>query len=111
MLAVGEKNEVLPFRIKKGPDYLTSGGAIGSSNDALNISVQAVSLDSYLPDEIRPRVSLIKLDVEGHEPMCLKGMPALLDRASPDVFFDAPISPAANRSRRSCSRSATGFSR
>jgi FkbM family methyltransferase len=88
MLAVGERNEVLPFRIKTGPDYLTTGGGIGSSQDALNINVQAVSLDGYLPAEIHPRVSLMKLDVEGYEATCLRGMTALLDRAAPDIFFE-----------------------
>lgn len=88
MLGVGERTELLPFSIKTGLDYLTTGGSIGTLPGSFTTNIQVVSLDSFLPAELRNRVSLIKIDVEGHEAMCLRGMRVLVKQASPDIFFE-----------------------
>jgi FkbM family methyltransferase len=46
--------------------------------------IRSRTADSVWEEEGRPRVDLVKLDIEGHELHALKGMGAILD-ASPDV--------------------------
>jgi FkbM family methyltransferase len=52
-------------------------------------SVQAVSLDSFLP---QIRLDLVKIDIEGHEPFAIKGMVDLLIQNKPVILTE--FSPA-----------------
>ena len=52
------------------------------------IAVEAVTLDAALADLGRPRVDVIKLDVEGAEPLVLAGMPETLAEYRPVLFFE-----------------------
>lgn len=53
-------------------------------------TVTAVRLDDFLANT---RVDLVKLDIEGHEPLALRGMMALLRQNQPIIFTEfAPIS-------------------
>jgi len=45
------------------------------------LQVPAVSLDDFLEKEGRPRIDLVKIDVEGAEPLVLRGMSRLLERS------------------------------
>jgi FkbM family methyltransferase len=88
MLGVGAREEILPFTIRTGLDYLTTGGTIGSGNGGFTTSIRVVSLDEFLSRGLRPTVGLVKIDVEGFEAHCLAGMHALLEEARPTVFFE-----------------------
>src|SRR5262245_7455523 len=60
MLAVGARNEVLPFTVRTGPDYLTAGGTIGAAEGGTTTSTRVVALDAFLPPALRRDVRLIK---------------------------------------------------
>ena len=51
------------------------------------ISVESVTLDAALLDLGRPRVDVIKLDVEGAEPLALAGVSETLAQYRPSIFF------------------------
>lgn len=59
--------------------------------------VPAVSLDQFLADEGWPRVALVKMDVEGAEPLALEGMQETI-RRSPGLKLVAECAPEALRS-------------
>ena len=52
------------------------------------VSVEAVTLDTALAELGRPRVDVIKLDVEGAEPLALVGMADTLARHRPVLFLE-----------------------
>ena len=88
MIGVGEKNEILPFSVFPNINYLTSGGSVGTRENSLVTNIQVVSLDQLLPDKVAADVRLIKIDVEGHEGACLRGMVNLIERYRPVIFFE-----------------------
>jgi FkbM family methyltransferase len=59
--------------------------------------VSAVSLDQFLADEGWPRVDLVKMDVEGAEPVVLEGMQETI-RRFPALKLVAELAPEALRS-------------
>lgn len=91
MMAVGEKNEQLPFSIGSSLKYLPTGGSIGvlaPGQKGHTTQVQVVSIDSFLAKEHWPKVGLVKIDTEGYEPACIAGMKGVLAAARPMVFFE-----------------------
>jgi FkbM family methyltransferase len=88
MLGVGEKNEILPFSTPFNTSYLTSGGSIGAKDNTLITDIQVVGLDEFIPQSIRSEVRLIKIDVEGHEDACLRGMHRLIFESQPIIFLE-----------------------
>ena len=67
MLGVGKVEENAAFSIPFGFDYLSTGGALGSKDDQLTYSASIVSLDSFLRQDQRSMVDLVKIDTECHE--------------------------------------------
>ncbi|MGB2926375.1 MAG: FkbM family methyltransferase [Limnothrix sp.] len=47
--------------------------------------IQAVSLDSFLPNL---DIDIVKIDIEGHEPFAIQGMMGLLTRNKPIIFLE-----------------------
>lgn len=88
MMAVGERNEILPFSISTSLDYLTAGGSIGTREGGFTTHVQAVALDSFFDSPEKDRVQLIKIDVEGYEGPCLRGMREIIYKNHPVIFFE-----------------------
>ena len=88
MLAVGNRDEILPFTIKTGLDYLTTGGSLGRQENGFVFNVQTVALDNFFPDEAKARIKLVKIYAEGLEAECLSGMRSILEKAKPDLFFE-----------------------
>lgn len=88
MLAVGSKNEKLPFSVDPNTDYLTSGGKLGKFTKKKIMPVQTIKIDDFLDNEAQTHVKVIKIDVEGHEFQCLKGMEMTLSKSKPIVFFE-----------------------
>jgi FkbM family methyltransferase len=50
--------------------------------------VMLCSLDYVMPEELVPRVGLVKLDVEGAEELVLRGARSILARSHPTVIFE-----------------------
>lgn len=87
MLAIGEKSEILPFSISTSIDYLSSGGSIGVREGGSTQYVQAVAIDEFFDSKKFP-IQLLKIDVEGYEGNCLRGMKKMLQLDHPIVFFE-----------------------
>lgn len=62
-----------------------------------SLQVPAVSLDQFLADRGWPRVDLVKMDVEGAEPLVLRGMAETVHR-SPELKVIVELAPEALRS-------------
>lgn len=88
MLAVGSRNETLPFSINTEVDFLTTGGSLGERQNASVYYVQTVALDDFVPDEAKANVKLVKLCIIGNEADCLAGMKSILEKARPVIFFE-----------------------
>ncbi len=88
MLAIGAKDEHLPFSVDASADVLSTGGSLGARKNATTTTVKVVSLDGFIPDALKPKVGLVKIDVEGAEAACLAGMRTILSRARPIIFFE-----------------------
>lgn len=88
MLAVGSRDEILPFTIKTNLDYLTTGGSLGKQDNGFVFNVQTVALDDFVPDEAKADIKLVKLVPIDNEADCLAGMKSILGKAKPVVFFE-----------------------
>ena len=88
MLAIGSEKGNLPFSVDPNADYLTSGGKLGSFTKKKIFSVQTITIDEFLDKEAQTHVKVIKIDVEGHELQCLKGMEITLSKSKPIIFFE-----------------------
>ena len=75
-----------PVMDKSGPCRFTNGGPWGnlfdiytytSSNDI--VETNGISLDDWYIESGRPKISAIKMDIEGSEVLALKGMKQLLE--------------------------------
>jgi FkbM family methyltransferase len=88
MLGVGEKNEIQPFSISTSLSYLSTGGSVGKRSNSIVQDVKIVSLDQYLPENIKDQIKLLKIDVEGHEAPCLRGMINLIEKCRPVIFLE-----------------------
>ncbi len=87
MLAVGEKNEVAPFTVSSDISYLSAGGSIGARNNSHITQIQVIKLDDFFPQNMHEKIDLIKIDVEGFEGSCLRGMSKILKSSLPTIFF------------------------
>ncbi len=88
MLGVGEKSAVMPFSVSSDVSYLSSGGSVGVRENALTTNIQVVALDDFIPGAMASRIKLIKIDVEGFEAACLRGMTNLVRKSRPIIFFE-----------------------
>jgi FkbM family methyltransferase len=88
MVGVGEKSAVMPFSVSSDVSYLSSGGSVGVRENAFTTHIQVVALDDFIPDLIASRINLIKIDVEGFEAACLRGMANLVKKSRPIIFFE-----------------------
>ncbi len=88
MLGVGERNQVMPFSVSTDISYLSTGGSIGERTNSYITSIHVVKLDDFFSIEPHEKNILIKIDVEGFEGQCLRGMPNLIKRNSPTIFFE-----------------------
>jgi FkbM family methyltransferase len=87
MLAIGENSEVLPFSISTSIDYLSSGGSVGVREGGSTQYVQAVAIDEFFDSKKFP-IQMMKIDVEGYEGNCLRGMKRMLQSDHPIIFFE-----------------------
>ena len=88
MLGVGEENETQPFSISTNLSYLSTGGSIGKRSNSIVQDIKVVSLDEFLPGKINSELKLLKIDVEGHEAPCLRGMINLIEKYLPVIFLE-----------------------
>ncbi len=87
MMCVGDENKSVPFSVSTDINYLSTGGSVGTRDIATTYSSQQVTLDGFIPDAISQNISLVKIDVEGYEANCLRGMKKILNN-KPTIFFE-----------------------
>ncbi len=88
MLALSDVSGLSDFSVSTGLDYLSTGGALGVRNEGHNYPVRTVSLDLFSAEKNLERISLLKIDVEGHELSVLKGSREILHKYRPLIFFE-----------------------
>jgi FkbM family methyltransferase len=81
--AVSDRSEILRF-VTVG----SNGGVVNthSVSQVYSLLVQSVVLDQVLSGE--PRIDLVKMDIEAHEPAALRGMEGLLRRHRPKLITE-----------------------
>lgn len=99
-IAIADKNSLIDFyKVNKS----TGCHSIIKTNNAVKTSVQATTLDNFLAEKNINRVDLIKIDIEGAEPLAFKGMEKLFNKNqnlsiimefSPNSFKSSPQDPA-----------------
>ena len=93
---------VLPFAASDRPGLIPAICALDSSNGIVGVRSAGDSEEIMVPtqrlDDILatiPRLDVVKIDIEGHEPVAWRGMTALLKKHQPAVFSE--FSPVAMR--------------
>ena len=86
--AVGEKDETLTF-------YSSPGNSEWGSFHQTHVEIQfqetpvtCRSLDSLRQDGTIPKVGLIKIDVEGHEPNVIRGATEVISKDHPNLTYE-----------------------
>ena len=87
MNAVGNSNQIVKLKIKTNIHYLSSGGSI-LSDKGYEFPVQQISIDSFIKNEDKSKVAMIKIDVEGYEPNVIEGMSETISASYPIIFFE-----------------------
>jgi FkbM family methyltransferase len=75
--AATDRSSVLQLNYVRSNAYVM---AVSDASDAHRY-VQGVRLDDVLEQE--PRIDVVKIDIEGHEPLALKGMEGLIQKHHP----------------------------
>lgn len=93
---------VMPFAASDRSGLISAICGRDSSNGIVGVHAQAGSYEINVPthrlDDVLatlPRLDVVKIDIEGHEPLAWDGMTGLLQRHRPDVFSE--FSPIAMR--------------
>jgi FkbM family methyltransferase len=61
---------------------------IGLARNAFSLQVLSMRLDSWFVDAHEPHVTFVKIDTEGHELACIRGMSLLLTRCLPALCIE-----------------------
>lgn len=99
----GLDNRILPFpfaivdSVKPVDFWLGPSGAMGKAEGSAgrrdvvytkNISVEGISLDSFVYDNNNPAPQVVKMDIEGGEVLALPGMQRILEIAHPIMLLE-----------------------
>lgn len=93
--AVSDKEGVASFAVQTLFGYHSSSGRIVTPSDPGNFKVQTVQIDTLYRQKSFV-ASLVKIDVEGHEPNVLRSMTNVLTDCAPDILIEAVDSNAAD---------------
>lgn len=86
-VAVSDTDGTVPFSVDTPSWYLSTGGRVGRRGDAATGQVAAVRLDGTAIQR-QGRVSLVKIDTEGHELQVLRSMTDMIERSRPDMLIE-----------------------
>jgi FkbM family methyltransferase len=103
--AISNRSGLLTLYVSnQGNDRHTLIGSSTAESQGTPCEVEAISLDEFSASIGWPRVDVIKMDIEGAEPMAIEGMPALLSRSehlrlvmefAPDLLRASGVNPKA----------------
>ena len=94
MLAAGDTAKQSVLKLNTNLHYLSSGGSL-LGNGSLEIATNVVPMDSFIQDIDKPRVALVKIDVEGYEANVMDGMKNIIRSSEPIIFFECNEEPVA----------------
>lgn len=89
--AVSNQPGAIRIRIAENDNLGMSGMAESINNDGQDEEVEGITLDQFAKDNQLDCVDLIKVDVEGAEPLVLQGGRELLSRCSPVIMMEVCI--------------------
>jgi FkbM family methyltransferase len=90
-IALSDRKGVMPFYLNRS-DMSSSLERNFDTNQAGVVSVEVASLDGYLANRGGgPDRFLMKVDVEGHEPVFFEGAEQTLRRYRPDIIAEAAV--------------------
>jgi FkbM family methyltransferase len=78
-MAVSDRMTELPFQT------IGTNGSVDLNIATPHLFVPSIDLDSFLPEE---SVDLIKMDIEAHEPMALRGMQRIIENNRPIIICE-----------------------
>lgn len=87
-VALSDTDGTAEILLYRGADFLGTGSAIDRKPDLApkgRKTIQTAALDTYMP---HARPSVVKIDVEGHELACLKGMAGAIRRGRPRILIE-----------------------
>lgn len=87
-VALSDSDGTAEILLYRGADFLGTGSAIDRKSDLEPKGRKAIvtaALDTYMP---HARPSVVKIDVEGHELACLKGMAGAIRRGRPRILIE-----------------------
>jgi FkbM family methyltransferase len=86
--AVSDKSGTVMLHDAPGANNYTASLEAGHGANTTSYAVEAIALDDYLEAKGWPKVSLIKLDVETHEPAAMRGMIETIRRSRPAILLE-----------------------
>ena len=84
---VGDQNSTETLKITGNPHYHSSGGSI-LNEKGIPFQINLIKLDTFISDNDKQKVAIIKIDVEGYEDRVLRGMMHIIDLAKPIIIFE-----------------------
>jgi len=85
--ALGDESGIVEFTVMPGDGGLSSF-APAEPGDGITEQVEVRRLDDVVPSECWPRVSVVKIDVEGAEALLLDGATELLNSSHPALLIE-----------------------
>lgn len=86
--AVGSENGHIEIRVADDPAYVSTKEVAGEKQEKFRVNVPLIMLDEYWRRQGRPKVDVIKLDVEGAELEALSGAAEILASSSPTLLVE-----------------------
>lgn len=87
-IAISDRDADVPFTVSTEAWYLSTGGVVRASTDAISRHVPAMRLDTICQRN-SVKISLVKIDTEGHELAVLRGARAVLRDSGPDILMES----------------------
>ena len=92
-IAISDRDADVPFTVSTNAWYLSTGGSVGARADAIARHVPAMRLDTICQRN-RVKISLIKIDTEGHELAVVRGAQEVLRESGPDILMESVFNEA-----------------
>jgi len=88
-VAASDKEGTARINLYRNEDFLGTGNSIYLKENKATFGykdIRTVALDDYLPADTR--ASAIKIDVEGHELACLRGLEKTISKTRPNIMIE-----------------------
>lgn len=86
--AISDKAGMVPIYDSTNEHNYVASLEASQAGNSISYEIEAIPLDAYLENRGWPRVALIKLDVERHEPAAIRGMAETIRRFRPSILIE-----------------------